>query len=73
METTNKIVVGMSGGVDSSVAAYLLHEQGHDCIGVFMRNWDEQDEDGVCSATEDYDEASPIRTNLYCLYPAPQR
>jgi tRNA-specific 2-thiouridylase len=65
-ETT--VVVGMSGGVDSSVAALLLKEQGSQVIGVFMKNWDEPDENGICTATEDYEEAVRVCNQLGIPY-----
>lgn len=54
------VVVGMSGGVDSSVAALLLKRQGYNVIGVFMKNWEESDEDGICTATQDYDDVKRV-------------
>ncbi|MGE4283571.1 MAG: tRNA 2-thiouridine(34) synthase MnmA [Clostridia bacterium] len=55
-----KVVVGMSGGVDSSVAALLLKEQGYDVTGIFMKNWDEKDEFGECTAAEDAEDARKV-------------
>ena len=53
LENKIQIVVGISGGVDSSVAAWCLKEQGFDVIGLFMKNWEEEDNLSYCNATED--------------------
>lgn len=63
-----KVVVGMSGGVDSSVTAYLLKKQGYDVIGIFMKNWDEKDEAGVCTAEKDYEDVRRVSTQLGIPY-----
>jgi len=62
--SSTKVVVGLSGGVDSSVAAYLLTQQGYDVIGVFMKNWEEDDTDDYCSAAEDMADAKSIADKL---------
>lgn len=63
-----RVVVGMSGGVDSSVAALLLKEQGYDVVGIFMKNWDDTDENGVCTATEDFDDVVRVCNQLDIPY-----
>ena len=61
-----RIVVGISGGVDSSVAAYLLKEQGHEVIGLFMVNWEERD--GTCTAEADYEDVKRVCNKIGIPY-----
>ncbi len=68
MSKKTRVVVGMSGGVDSSVAAVLLKEQGYDVIGIFMKNWDEEDENGFCTATEDYEDVIKVCNKIGIPY-----
>ncbi|MFC7393231.1 tRNA 2-thiouridine(34) synthase MnmA [Scopulibacillus cellulosilyticus] len=63
-----RVVVGMSGGVDSSVTALLLKQQGFDVVGIFMKNWDDTDENGVCTATEDYEDVARVAGQIDIPY-----
>lgn len=64
MKQPKKIIVGMSGGVDSSVSALLLKEQGYQVEGLFMKNWEEDDTQEYCSATVDLDDAQAVADQL---------
>lgn len=59
-----KVIVGMSGGVDSSVAAYLLQQQGYQVAGLFMKNWEEDDDEEYCSAATDLHDAQAVCDKL---------
>src|SRR5438132_2109335 len=59
-----KIVVGLSGGVDSAVAALLLKRAGHDVVGLFMKNWEDDDDDEYCSTREDLVDAVSVAETL---------
>lgn len=62
------VVVGMSGGVDSSVSAYLLKEQGYNVIGLFMNNWEEKDPNGHCTSEADYEDVKRVCNKLGIPY-----
>lgn len=59
-----KVIVGMSGGVDSSVSAYLLLQQGYQVEGLFMKNWEEDDTDEYCAAADDLKDAQAVCDKL---------
>ena len=60
MSKKARVVIGMSGGVDSSVAAWLLKEQGYEVIGLFMKNWEDDDDSEFCSARIDWIDAASV-------------
>ena len=62
------VIVGMSGGVDSSVTAALLKEEGYRVIGMFMKNWEELDEHGVCEASKEYADVVSVCEKLDIPY-----
>ncbi len=64
MSQSEKVIVGMSGGVDSSVAALLLRDQGYQVEGLFMKNWDEDDGTEYCTAKADYADAQAVADKL---------
>ncbi|CDZ79262.1 tRNA-specific 2-thiouridylase MnmA [Legionella massiliensis] len=59
-----KVIIGMSGGVDSSVAAWLLREEGYQVEGLFMKNWEQDDSDGYCAAANDLADAQAVCNKL---------
>jgi tRNA-specific 2-thiouridylase len=60
MSVKHRIVVGLSGGVDSAVSAHLLKQQGHEVVGIFMKNWEEDDDDEFCSSRQDFLDAASV-------------
>ncbi|MDE2396874.1 MAG: tRNA 2-thiouridine(34) synthase MnmA [Burkholderiales bacterium] len=60
MDSKRRIVVGLSGGVDSAVSAWLLKEQGWDVVGLFMKNWEDDDDDEYCSSRQDWLDAAAV-------------
>jgi tRNA-specific 2-thiouridylase len=60
MDKKQRVVVGLSGGVDSAVSAWLLKRAGHEVVGLFMKNWEDDDDTGYCSANEDFVDAAAV-------------
>lgn len=56
----HRVVVGLSGGVDSAVTAYLLRQQGHEVVGIFMKNWEDDDDSEFCSSRQDFLDAASV-------------
>lgn len=60
MTSKQRVVVGLSGGVDSAVSAWLLKQQGHDVVGIFMKNWEDDDDSEHCSSRQDWLDAASV-------------
>jgi len=60
MSELSRIVVGLSGGVDSAVTAHLLKQQGHEVVGIFMKNWEDDDDSEFCSSRQDFLDAASV-------------
>jgi tRNA-specific 2-thiouridylase len=61
---SDRVIVGLSGGVDSAVAALLLRQAGWDVQGLFLSNWEEEDDDGYCTAARDFQDARAVAGEL---------
>ena len=60
MTAKARVVVGLSGGVDSAVTAWLLKQQGHEVVGIFMKNWEDDDDSEYCSSRQDFLDAAAV-------------
>ena len=60
MTVKERVVVGLSGGVDSAVSAWLLKQQGHEVVGIFMKNWEDDDDNEFCSSNIDFVDAAAV-------------
>ena len=64
MKYDGRVMVGLSGGVDSAVAALRLQQQGWEVRGLFMKNWEDDDEAGYCAAAADLEDARAVAERL---------
>ncbi|MBK1689890.1 tRNA 2-thiouridine(34) synthase MnmA [Rubrivivax gelatinosus] len=60
MQDKRRVVVGLSGGVDSAVSAWLLKQQGYEVVGLFMKNWEDDDDSEYCSSRQDFLDAAAV-------------